>query len=181
MNRKILSLLNSHFRAKRKYSFHEEDDLPLVIWSRGEPQVFCDVSQRPFPLKAAPTPNITRSRLQRLLRASERRLSVIRWELTAQYHALFWEYFWGVKRGPKKRLVYPQMCSIVWASDGLWGCWLPSGDHDFYDTLVIDPKWYILLHRGHTKPQKPKKKPTRAEIALAKIEEYNRFQKGLEI
>ena len=177
VNRQILGLLNQHFRSRRKYTFHEDQNIPLVIWSRGQPKVFCDVSEQDIPLKTGIL--IGRSRLQRLLLASERRLDAIRGVLENTWMGPeFYKRYLGVKLA-KPRLVYPDIWSLVFASDGLWAASLPTGDPDFYDTLTIDPKWYKLLHWSHTRARKPRKRPTRLEKKLMKKKEYEQIQGGL--
>jgi len=179
MDKKILSLLNQRFRASRRYSFHPEDDLPLVIWSYGEPKIFCDVSQTTLTLKATQGINIPRSRYQRLLRASQIRMVVVRGLLKAywlgkdRYHKLT-----GRQLG-WPRIIYPHMWSLVWAADGLWGCELPSGDDDFEETLIVHPRWYTLLHRSHTHAKPRPKRPTRLEQKDDARAAYERVQADL--
>lgn len=155
-----------------RYESYEEHNIPLVVYLRGEPWAFCDVSERDSSLKATPKPEISKSRYQRLLRASQRRNNTIRAEQSPV------DIFSDQR---PRRPVYPQIWMLVLATDGLWGCFLPTPEEGWEDQehLTVDPKWFRHLGRGK-KYVRPKPRPTRLAKKILARERHEQVQGAFE-
>jgi len=169
-----MAMLSAHYGAKRRYTTHLEQNIPLVVWRRGQPWAFADTCEKSSPLKGTPDTYIERSRLERLYTALERRSSEIRENMAVRYNG---EKFMDM--GRCQRYVHPQAWMLIWATDGLWGSYLPTGDPFFNDHLRIDPQWCVLLQRSFKKRKPVPKRPTRADRALQKQKDYEKTQRRL--
>lgn len=89
----------------------------------------------------------------------------------------------GQPLGRKRKPTYPQMAKMVWASDGLWGAYLPPKEAEWEeqtgDTLRIDPSNFVLLQRAYKRGPKTKKRPTRLEEKDHARRAYDKLQGAL--
>ena len=171
-----MAMLSAHYGAKRRYTTHLEQNIPLVVWRRGQPWAFADTCEKSSPLKGTPDTYIERSRLERLYTALERRSSEIRENMAVRYNG---EKFMDM--GRCQRYVHPQAWMLIWATDGLFGAYLPTGDPFFNDHLRIDPQWCILLNRSFKRAKPRPKRPTRLEQKDLATRAYSKVQRSLRL